>query len=185
MVARHIVSRGYHYQLCAGDFLHVAPAADSILFNNVFLGEGVVMTISAINSIPGLEKAVSPYGVKAQNDPKEQEWERIRQMSYDKLPSRINGMYLFDDQQTAIAAAQKWFPNENRQLLEARIVENSRIARADAKWLDCTQEYWSRNAHQYWRGEFTLEPFTEVIVEGHVYFPGWKSRPFGVGAGWR
>jgi hypothetical protein len=185
MVSRHIVSRGCHYQLCDGDFWHVSPRAGSFLFNNAFLGEGVVMTISAINSVPGLEKVVSPYGIKAQNDSKEQEWERIRRMSYDKLPSRINGMYLFDNKETAITAAQAWFPGENRKLLEAQIIASSRVARADARLLDCTQEYWSRNAHKYWQGEITSEPFIEIIVEGSVYFPGWKSPPFGIGAGWR
>jgi hypothetical protein len=107
----------------------------------------------------------------------------VRVAEYPHVPSRRGTIFLFDDLQFAERARDTWFPGEQRHLLEARIIKGSRVHRADAKWLDSTREHWEENARWYWSGDMTADPRPEVLIDGAVYFPGWRDPPFGRLAG--
>jgi hypothetical protein len=49
------------------------------------------------------------------------------------------------------------------------VVESRELAETAAQWFG-----------RYWRGEMTDNPMPEIFVDGGLYFPGWKSPPFGL-----
>jgi hypothetical protein len=151
-----------------------------MMLHNVWLAEGICPSISTINRMPGLEKAASPYAIKAMSDAKEQIREATRLEVYAGLPSRKGAVFLFESGEQATSAMRNWFPKETRRLIEARIVEGAAIHVADARLLDCRESEWDANARKYWRGQMTASPFREVLVDGLVYFPGWRAKPFGL-----
>jgi hypothetical protein len=157
-----------------GTFWHLTHEG-SLLLHNAVLGQGAVasasmtaMTISGVGT---------QYGLIRQSDPKEQAWEAVRATEFQNLPSRLNTLFLFDDMESAKAAAARWFGREKRCLLETRIVEGSIWHRADVSWLDSNEE-WEGRARSYWRGEMSDTPAPEIIVHGAVFFPGWDKPPF-------
>jgi hypothetical protein len=162
-------------------YWHLTSATGSFLLHNARLGHGVCTSISAVRRA-GLEHAATEYGALL-NVEKENAWERVRQVVDPNLPTRQHALFLFDDKAAADRALQTWFPNQERHLIEARVVTTARTHRADSHWLDCQQPQWDENAERYWRGEMTADPLTEIVVDGAVYFPGWKDPPFGIGAG--
>jgi hypothetical protein len=60
---------------------------------------------------------------------KENAWERGRQVVDENLPTRQHALFLFDDEAMADGARQTWFPNQDRLLIEARIVAGARTLR--------------------------------------------------------
>ena len=50
---------------------------------------------------------------------------------------------------------------------------------ADARWLNCQQQDWEKNAREYWAGNETSDPQREILVDGGVYFPDRRAEPFG------
>lgn len=183
MTENIILCRGQSYELRPESYWHLAHPTAGFLFQNVALNEGICWSISAINCMPGLENAMSLYSLKVINDKKEKVWDRIRMDIDTELPSRKGAIFLFDSEEMALAVMAKWFPTETRHLLEVRVTKGGKIRRADAKWLDCDEDRWEENAYQYWAGNMMCDPIPEVLVEGAVYFPGWKRQPFGVGTG--
>lgn len=77
---------------------------------------------------------------------------------------------------------RKWFPDRN--ILRVQVTAGSKVWIADTKLHDCQPAEWSVNARRYWTGQTTGEPEFEVLVDGTVYFPDWRAKPFGMGAGW-
>lgn len=174
--------RGRDYVLRPELYWHLS-ARNALLLNNVFLAEGLCHSISQMNEMPGLERAVSPYGLKAQNDGKEQIWEAMRRKVDPRLPSRIGAVFLVGSEDWANRLNELWFPNERRLVLEARVIEGSEVHYGDARWLESPPEAWEANATLYWGGKLTKDILPETLVHGLVYFPGWRKAPFGVGAG--
>jgi hypothetical protein len=185
MTAETVTCKGRTHALNDETYWHAAPPRGTSLYHNAFIHEGFVATISLLNAIPETKDALSPYSFKAQNDPKEQIWERVRKEVNANLPSRNGAMFLTGDEAEAKALAAKWFPNENRNILKTRVIKGSAIIRVDAHWLDCQQDEgaWEANALNYWTGERTADPTLEYLVHGSVYFPDWKEKPFGHFAG--
>jgi hypothetical protein len=173
-----VTAYGGSYQLQPGHYWHLAQARGSMLLHNAFLAQGICWSISSFGRRPGMENAITMYGAFG-NPEKEQAWERIRLDINPELPTRQHALFLFDNAEQAERAWQTWFPNENRVLVEARIVVGSAVHRADSRWLHCLQQQWDDNAKPYWRGEMTADPLPEVIVDGGVYFPDWENPPFG------
>jgi hypothetical protein len=151
-----------------------------MMLHNVWLAEGIGTSIAMMSRTPGLERAVSPYAIKIMSDAKEQAWEAARLAVNAKLPSRKGAVFLFESEGQAAAAMQTWFPKETRTLIEARIVKGATVHVADTRLLDCRENEWDANARKYWQGEMTAAPFREVLVDGRVYFPGWRAKPFGL-----
>ena len=178
-----VTSRGHTYQLMPREYWHLTRRRAGLLLHNVALAEGICCSMSAFATLPGLEDVVSPYAFGATGDQKEQVWETIREKVSPHHPSRRNAIFLFDDEGLADRLRQGWFGAEDRIKLEARIVEGSRVHRADAKWLDCVQSDWEIAALMYWTGNMTSEPVPEILVHGAVYFPKWREAPFGIGVG--
>jgi hypothetical protein len=179
---RLIIAAHKTYEFRPELYWHLTPARGANLLNQVHVGKGIIHSMTAIRRTPGLSQAVTRYGVFG-NAEKEDAWERARQAVDKNLPTRQHDLFLFDDKAMADRARQTWFPNEDRLLIDARIAVGSRIHRADSRWLDCGPPQWGENAERYWRGEMTDEPFPEIVVDGAVYFPGWETASFGVGAG--
>jgi len=175
-----VICRGQPVRLLPQQFWHLVHPTAGLVLNNAFLGEGFCSSMSVICRMPGLEKVGSPYGFKAKVDDKEQTWERVRTSEYPNLPSRCGAFFLFDDRQFAEQLRDRWFPGEDRIIVSVQIVEGSRVHRADAKWLDATPDRWEENARRYWSSEVTTDQRPEVLVDGAVYFPGWRDRPFGL-----
>jgi hypothetical protein len=177
-----ITARGQVYELHDEHFWHLTPARGSNLLNNAFVGGGICCSISAVRRMPGLGNAMTIYGAFG-NVEKENAWERVRVIVDEGLPTRQHALFLFDDKNMADRARQTWFPNEDRLLVEARLVRGAITHRADSRWLNCQPPQWAENAEHYWHGDMTPDPLPEIVVCGAVYFPGWKNPPFGLLAG--
>ncbi|MCH8203133.1 MAG: hypothetical protein IH996_08510 [Proteobacteria bacterium] len=175
-----VVCRGQTYNLLLDRYWHLSHPEAGFLLHNTVLSEGLCMSISAITRMPNMEFAVSLYAMKTMTDEKEKVWEEVQLENDEKLPSRCGAVFLFDDRGIATQMLGTWFRNEPRHLLEVRVVQGSKMHRADTKWLDCTNDRWRRNAQRYWAGEMTANPVPEVLVDGKVYFPGWREAPFKV-----
>ena len=179
--ADKITARNVEYALLPSTYWHLTDENDFLL-HNVFLGEGISMSVSAVRKIPGLQKATSPYAFfKADTDAKEAVWETVRLEKFNHLPSSSASFYLFDSEDTAIATNAKWF-NGQRLIVQVRIVRGAQTHTADACLLDCENKRpeWGDYATRYWSGEMTQTPLAEVLVDGSLYFPDWKSKPFGL-----
>jgi hypothetical protein len=100
---------GRDVKLRPGNFWHLTPKGGMFL-NNARVGKGIVYSIAAIARQPGLSKAVSPYSLVQQGDPKEAIWEEVRTQSYGHLPSRIKSFYCFENKELADRAVSEWFP---------------------------------------------------------------------------
>jgi hypothetical protein len=131
----------------------------------------------------GLEDAATFYGALNQHQDKEAIWEQIRLKDFGSLPTRQHALFLFNDEEQASTACKSWFVGQDRVIVEARIVRGATFHRADAVWLEGKPETWPLNAANYWRGKMTAYPRPEVIVDGAVYFPDWREKPFGLFAG--
>ena len=83
-----VISRGRSFELRPGSYWHLAHPTAGFLFHNVAINEGICWSISAINNIPGLENAMSPYSLKIVNDKKEKMWNRVRMDVNPELPNR-------------------------------------------------------------------------------------------------
>lgn len=171
--------QGRPRMLYPGIFWHVSPQSGSPLFNNAFLGKGVVTTISAINKMPGMAGALTPYAMKVRTDPKEIVWERVRREINPRLPTRDGALFLVRNEEEAKNISAKWFPGENRHLLRAQIIIPSGFWCCDAQWLNANEEKWEQNAHRYWKSEMSDDPKREWLVDGAVYFLDWEKPPFG------
>ena len=145
----------------------------------MFLGKGLSPTLSAL----GLADAVTPYSLGGRQNPKELLWDDVRKNINKRLPSRLGAMFLVTSEEHAHAIKAKWFANEERIILRARVAVGSVTFIADAKLLDAAQPDWQTSAERYWKAEASSDPRPEVIVHGRVYFPDWEKPPFGQFAG--
>ena len=91
-----------------------------MLFNNAYLHEGFLQTISLVNLRPEMADAMSPYSFRARTDPKEQIWERVRLETDTNLPSRAGAFFVFSNEDAAKKISSSWFQNEDRHLVKAR-----------------------------------------------------------------
>jgi hypothetical protein len=149
-----------------------------LLFNNVRCARGDLFSVSLLSDDENTANAASGYGGRARTDLKEQEFERIRKEHFQDRPSRINGLFVFDDLHTAECAAVRWFSTDPRIILEARLVVGASIHRGDAIWLDRAElGDWIQCASAYWDGQLTDDPLIEVVVKGRVFFPRWEEFP--------
>jgi hypothetical protein len=178
-----VMCLGRRHILLPGCFWHLVHPGLGLVLNNAFLAEGLCTSISLMQRLPGGEGITSPYAIRAVTDEKEQIWEDARREHHQNLPSRIGAIFLFDDKDLAERAMRHWFPQERRLMVPARIVQGALIHRGDSRWLDGERGRWRDYAARYWAGEMTSDPLPEVLVDGHVYFPGWREPPFGKGEG--
>ena len=173
--------RGSTCYIIERDYWHLTHP-NGFLFNNAFVGKGFCWSVSAMNLMPEMQNAATLYGLNARFADKEADWDRVREAEFPALPTRINALFLFDDEELARRAAANpdWFGNEERLLVKARLVDGSRVFRADAGWLDnAAPGQFAERASRYWSGEMTSSPMPEIIVCGLVYFPDWPEPPFG------
>ncbi|MFO1261211.1 MAG: hypothetical protein U1E68_09085 [Sphingomonadaceae bacterium] len=167
-------SNGNTYDLIDGSFFHLTEASNSLVMHNARIGSGVLLSVSAIANMPGLAGAITSYAAFNSEQEKEAYWEKVRAASFSQLPSRLKSFYCFEDRSNAEAANKKWF-NDDRAILELRIIHGSQIARVDTQWLNCNEEKWPHHSKEYWSGTMTNDPFVEIIVSGCMYFPDWKN----------
>lgn len=163
------------------DYWHLTHLKGRLL-HNAYIGKGFCWSISGANLMPGMENAVTDYGLNARFSDKEADWELVREHEFPFLPTRLNALFLFDDEEVASRAANDphWFGDEKRELVRVRIIDGAREFRADARWLDSAGPgQCDERARRYWSGEMTNEPMPEIIICGLVYFPDWQQPPFG------
>lgn len=170
---------GQKHILRPESYWHLA-SPDGFLLHNAFIGKGFIVSISAVRDMPGLDNAVSLYGFFTANSAKEDIWDRVRLRENPSAPSRHHAMFLLPTQAAAEHAASTWFAKEKRVLVEARVTIGSAVHIADARHLDCFDHQWEQRAKAYWAGEMSSDPVPEVLVKGHVFFPGWECPPFGL-----
>ena len=173
-----VTCRGVVYEILRGEFWHLS-LPNSFLLNNVYLSEGLLLSMSVMNRMPGLDGAVTLHSAKARSDDKEQMWEHGRLRINPNLPSRIGATYLVETEEGAKLIEERWFGGQERLHLKANVVAGSKVFHGDATWLEASKEQWEESAERYWRGQRTDNPIMEVIIDGAVYFPGWRERPFG------
>ena len=95
-----VTCRGQQYALLPEGYWHLTDPSGLVL-NNAFVSEGICRSVFAVNRMPGLAKAVSPYGLRSMQDKKEQCWETARQSENDNLPSRIGAVFLLESEELA------------------------------------------------------------------------------------
>jgi hypothetical protein len=162
-------------------YWHLVSPKQSMFFNNVRVGKGAVGSVSAyIAANPELALAQTAYSMSRINDDKEKIFDDVRCAINPALPPRLKSFYVFDDRALADRAVAEWFASETKQIFECRVVRGSITHRVDTLWLNAQPAQWKANAEKYWRGEMTSVPFPEVLVQGTLYFPDWKSFPWGV-----
>jgi len=164
------------YELLDFPFWHLVSkdgVFSDVFYHNVNLGEGILATVSLIAYSETINGFQTPYSFSRINDEKEMVFEQVRESLYPHLPSRFKSLYVFDLIETADKAKEEWFVNNQKDILECRIVDGSVLHRADATWLECSKPHWGENAKKYWSGETSDSPFIEVLVHGLVYFPKW------------
>lgn len=169
---------GHTFEFFPKKYWHLADP-NSFLLHNAFLSKGLCFSISAVNQMPNLENAVSPYALRAMTDEKEGVWEHVRTNEFPDLPSRKGAFFFLDDIELANQLKETWFKGQEKHVLEAYIRDDSNLHRADSRWLDCIPENWEENALRYWKGDMNENAIPEVLVHGAVYFPGWDKPPFG------
>jgi hypothetical protein len=174
-----VTGEGKLHQLYEPTYWHVCQQ-NGLLLHNARVGKGLVATISAVNRLPDLADALSPYAIKARSDPKELFWERVRKEIDPNLPTRDGAFFLVESQARAQEVSDQWFKGQGRHILRTRIAKPSKVAIVDAKWLDAIAADWEGSARKYWRGEMSPNPAREVLVDGVVYFPDWTKPPFGL-----
>ena len=173
-----IVREGVEYELLPGTFYHLA-AQDSLVFWNAYLGKGFLASISVMAQVNGLDGVTTPYHLANQQDLKEQIWETVRETKFPSKPSRMKALFLFDDLDAAMKANERWFAEEGRRLLKARVLSGAQTHKGDSRWLDSYEHEWESKAMKYWAGKMTDAPVPEVILHGTAYFLDWEEPPFG------
>ena len=96
--------------------------------------------------------------------------EKIRFERYCKLPSRLRGVFVFDNKADAESAAIRWDVShfDSRYLAEIEMIPDRKV-RLDSEWITSNlladrEDVWM---DRYWRGEVYGErPLTEVICSG-------------------
>jgi hypothetical protein len=147
----------------------------NLLLHNIKTGLGVVASASFVRVNAGIDGATTPYAMCNSEQDKEGFFEKARACDFPSLPTRSGAFFLFHSEQDANRAHQKWFPSESRKLLRAWIASDAKTHVADTEYLSGRQEEWRDNAEHYWKGDQTLNPLLEVIVEGYIYFPDWEQ----------
>jgi hypothetical protein len=111
---------------------------------------------------------------------KELALESQRSRSFPASVSRLSGFYVFDDLDSARAAAERWGVERFRPdtLVEVGIVPGSRVSRYDAEWI--TRHFngsgdidWGRH---YFAGISTDSPIWELVVDGRAIIYGTEVR---------
>lgn len=155
-------------------YFHAIDPRDEIFCHNVGLAEGLLTAVSLRReAMPELAGMRSPYEVYTLEAEKEAVFEAVRVKEFPHAPSRMGAIYLFASAEDAAAANEKWWQGA-RVVLAASIIGASRFGSFDAAHLDAPAEGWDAAARSYWRGHFTEQPQTEVIVEGVVQLYGWE-----------
>lgn len=148
-----------------------------MMLHNTRLREGILPTGNILNGFLPSGTIISPYTFFNSQPRKEEAWESIRVNDFPDLPSRRDAIFLFENETDLENANQKWWPGEPRRSLQAVIIDGSLLHKADTSLLDCLEDAWESNARTYWSGDQTENPLFEVIVQGAIYFPEWKSFP--------
>jgi hypothetical protein len=179
-ITETIVARSHAYSVGLRPYWHLIGSGGGILLHNVRNHEGICWSMSVVRTVPDLQDVFTMYGKFNPSPEKEKVWEEARLTINPALPTRMHSFFLFDDETIANRANDSWFAGQNRLKVEARVTVGARTHRADGRWIeDSDAGRWRFNAEQYWRGEMTSNPLAEIIVEGAIYFPGWKKPPFG------
>lgn len=120
---------------------------------------------------------------------KEMALEMIRRQHYPHQVSRLHGIYLWGDEESAIRCEEKWRPTEGQHFDRENLVEisfaYSNLSRVDTQWiddflvfndqpLDGKDQLWMQS---YWQGKPRNDkPHWEMIVEGKGLFWGTAYR---------
>jgi hypothetical protein len=120
---------------------------------------------------------ISPYASFTSEKPKEEVWESVRHRQFPELPSRHEAFFLFETEGDLQKASRKWWSGQTRQVLRAQIIHGALVHKADSNFLDSSQNEWEASAKAYWSSLETDEPIFEIVVQGCVYFPDWKTFP--------
>lgn len=103
--------------------------------------------------------------------------ETIRRKVYPQEISRLEGIYLFQDRESAVRAVKEWGGTGSKfnvdYLTEVEILPGARITKADSQWVtfkfgdrDTKDNSWIEN---YWKGiPYSKDPHWELIVDGRA-----------------
>ena len=96
--------------------------------------------------------------------------EAVRTQRYTHLPSRLRGVFVFENLEDAHAAAKRWDGGHfDPSFLSEIEMAPSRSARLDSEWItfNLATENDRSWMDRYWRGEvYGTKPLTEVICSG-------------------
>jgi len=145
-----------------------ADPGDLVFTNNLKVCKGVFTSPSLLRVMDeNLKNAVSIYEITHLDREKEAVFEKIRSAHYPYRPSRMGGIYLFQDYETAVNANERWWGNK-RNFYEAKIRNGSVFMVADSEWLICTPQDYEENANNYFQEKTTNRPVIEIVVMGVV-----------------
>lgn len=165
-------------QLKPATYWHLA-SRNSLIFNNAHLAKGYVQSISAI-AVGEMAGSTTLYAAAGPEQRKEDVFETVRAKSFPHLPSRSKALFCFNSRADAERAYIEWFKGADKEFVEMRIPTDTLVHTADSRLLNAAESEWENRANLYWTGASTDDPLFETIVHGHVFFPGWQEKPFGM-----
>ena len=95
--------------------------------------------------------------------------EKVRQKSFPKQVSRLQGLYFFESEEFANLAIDRWNMPEMKKYISKVNVSYSELTRVDSEWItfnlaSSNNEKW---IYDYWKGEtYGIHPLTEILVNG-------------------
>ncbi len=95
--------------------------------------------------------------------------ENVRRAHFAEKVSRLEGVFLFEDADTASRALDRWDWNDRSPFLSELGFKHEKVTRVDSEWI--TRFLGDPSAdpgwmHRYWSGEMTSEPIPELISTG-------------------
>lgn len=112
--------------------------------------------------------------------------EAIRTTEYPSAVSRLSGLFVFDEVESALGAEQAaWGGHINSEYLTDVSISYRNATRMDANWITqmlnadaSLRPGWESLARAYWKGEPSREshPIWELLIDGHATVLGTQLR---------
>ena len=189
-VGKTVFVKNVEWNLSAKEFWHIVPVETDLVeasiearsgailgdlcmtLNNIYLKERLFALEMLLEGKDTLQRG------KSQN---EIIFEQIRASDFSDKPCRYKCVYLFKNQDDAKHKNARWF-GDRRKIIKCYIVLVAPLLlfEADSNHISMLEEPMQPEevgeiARKYWNGEITRNSCVEILVNGVLYFPEWRS----------
>ena len=163
------VSAPLSLKLCIlqGRFMYIVAGNPNEEYFASAVKTGVLVAPDFINCLSPGAQALSPYAIAHKDKEKEQVFESVRLQNYKDKPRRLGSLFLFNNLSSAKLANDKWWDG-TKNLYYVDVQHKLFELVCDSKWLDFPRQEWISSAHEYFKGNMTKSPLTEVLFIGSV-----------------